>query len=41
MECIDTWREMLEILMPPESLFITHSGGTKKKKKDRLKNDDV
>jgi hypothetical protein len=32
---------MLEIVMPPESLFIRHSGGNKKEKKDRLKNDDV
>jgi hypothetical protein len=32
--------KMQEMVMPPKSLFIKHSGGTKKKT-DRLKNDDV
>jgi hypothetical protein len=31
---------MQEMVMPPKSLFIKHTGGTKKKT-DRLKNDDV
>jgi hypothetical protein len=37
---ISSHGKMLEIVMPPKSLFIKHSGGTKKKT-DRLKNDDV